>query len=264
MKTGILALSACALLIATGCSHSITPDLQEVYNMTEQINKALPETVAGFGKWTGVRFQRADTTVVYSFTVDPAYVDLKGIKSDPKAAKVGYASFLTDSQNRSLSSHIADMGGKVTLTFTDTHSRKNTDVTYSSSELSAILKSNGAPTPQARYSAKIELENAGCPQRLEDGMVLMSVTDSAGYAVYTCMLDDSIFNLQEMAADRKDVKEGLSHYFTLPSTRNELSLFTAAGRGVKYVYRAISGPEAVTVTFTPAELKSISRSTMKS
>lgn len=253
-----MAVLAAGLLITCSCCAPKSPETKRIDNEVKEISSSLPIHAEGFGLWKSLKFSPLSNTLQYTFAVDDENVDIPGMKANPLAAKTGFSPFLTDAMNKPVIEQLARMNGKVQLVMHSPHGGQDVTLTYTPAEIKEILHSHLTSVAQAMqlYKAKIAMENAACPQPLDEGVVLTSVADSCQYAVYTCMLDSDIYNVEDMMATITEMKQHLMHSFTSQQGRGDLAVLTDASHGVIYKYMGSDGASAV-VAFTPSELKSL-------
>lgn len=105
---------------------------------------------------------------------------------------------------------------------------------------------------------KIEVENARCPYKNDEGTTTTKVALVDGYMVFYNEVDESLFDMKELGRHhnelKENVRESLKSMRNDPSVRDELQMLVGQNIGVQYRYYGNKSKEYVDLIFTPKEL----------
>ena len=105
---------------------------------------------------------------------------------------------------------------------------------------------------------KIEVENARCPYKTDEGTTTTKVALVDGYIVCYYEMDELLFDMKELKRHQNELKENVRE--ALKSMRNdmtmqnELQMHVGQNIGYQYRYYGNKSKEYVDVIFTPEEL----------
>lgn len=137
------------------------------------------------------------------------------------------------------------------MKFMKQHIRFSLLGTFLGSCLLFLLTACGSGT----LSDAVATANAKCPYALGKTGQLLSVTETADAVVFSYLVDEQIFPLENLKTQGEAAKAQLASLFSDPDndTRELLALIAAEGKSLKYDFKGKNQQASHALSFTPEE-----------
>ncbi len=225
--------------------------------LLEAANKECPVSMGLLGEISSITYE--DNTVFFNYEINEDIVNIDILESNAETLKANAIIALQNStgETKELMAEIKNAGAGLSLAFKGKQSGKTTTFELTPEEIATIGSTSAADSdPAVQLEALLKSANMQLPREDGPGMVSESATVEGDYVVYTLKVDEDIHSIQELNAQKKQIKDNIKNMFANPDLvmQQEIAIYKNAGKGLIYKYVGNQSGETCVVEIDADEL----------
>lgn len=251
MRKNLFICLIAMLMTFTSCGES------KLQKMVESTNSECPISIGELGEATEISLE--DGYVVFTYAINEAYADIDALSENPETIKSGVVSALVQS-SKDMFKLMKEEHAGLKLKYIGKTSKKTFTMELSPEECVSILDSvekGTSDSPLDILKNQIATTNVQCPMTVAEGMVIHELTLEGDYVVYYVNVDESMYDMEEMEANKYQSKIDIMSSLTDgsdPSVSHFIKSCTNADKGVAYKYIGSSSGKSFQINISKEEL----------
>lgn len=244
-------------LLVTSCEDANITNLKKQVRLA---NVTCPINYGIGGDLLSIKYDEKGNQVLMYFSVNEDITGGVFLKENRQNVIKQFKLSLANKDATQIIKDIVNAKAGITAIYKTPSSGKTVTVTISYEELKDIQDKPLSQDDINRMTLenRVALENARCPFKTDDGMLIAKVTIVDNNVVYYYQLDEEYYNLKEMKRNQSEMKEAmiseLKQLRKDPTMQKEIKLLTSLGMGYQYRYYGDKSKDYVDIIFTPDEL----------
>lgn len=249
----LLLLVICVSIVGCGGSDKV------LKAQIESGKKHCPMSLGMAGKLTSMSYDESKREVKFVITLNKQISDVKNLQNDPESARQAMRLALQKGNMKQLLEMMVEAEASLNITYKNRGSKDKFVLDFSASELKKILDNpmSEEETNKLLLQNQVNSEKNRLPFRIERGLSVVGIEDNGGALVYQCEVDEDLYDIDEMAASKDELKENMRKMMADRSMRQQAEILSSLGKGFEYNYVGKTSGKNVKVAFTVADLKEI-------
>ena len=253
-------LVACCIVMTAGCENG---NVKKLKSEVRKANAMCPLNFGVYGDLLSVKYNEKENNVLFVYSLNEKLAGHSFIKKNKKnmekAAKLLVASKSFDDIRKD----ILNAQASLTLVYKIPSNGKTASIVLSYDELKEMVKNplSEREIKTMKIENAIEMENTACPREIEKGVVLNKVTLEEDYVVYSCSVDENMYDMDILGNNAVALKSSIHNELKECGNdflmRNNFITMTELGYGIKYHYYGTKTDKYVDIKITPSELASM-------
>lgn len=254
MKTFKISILFILVFFISSCGTS----QQRLKKIVAEMNNECPVNLGLMGTMTKVLYNEEDNSVNLYFSVSNEFMSFEEMKQNQNIMINNMKLSTSREDNKILVEDIIKAGASYSIHFINSLNPSE-EMTFSLSN-SEIKEQFENPLTEYEISSmmlanQLIIENSRCPYLVDEGMMMTNVRDIGNYLLYSCSLDEKLYDIDHMKTIDNDLKESLREYFSDPVMKRQIQILSNLNKGLQYEYYGNKSGKKVIVTFNPVELK---------
>ena len=222
----------------------------------EVANQQCPMNMGMLGDMISMKYDEKDKEVQMYLVVNDDFFNIDVLRNNENMARQSMKLSFSKGESREMLKEVIDAGASISITYKSGSTGKTFKMAQSLDDLKEIYDNpiSDSEISTLMLANTIAMEDSRCPYIIDEGMEMTSVRDDGENIIYSCRLDEDIYDMSYFKYAYNDVKEGVSSVFDDPVVKRELSLIVSQGKNLIYRYSGDRSGEYVDITFAPYEL----------
>lgn len=249
-----LLLVALLILGVTSCAKDAALKAQ-----VESGQKHCPMSMGMAGKLTSMKYDSDTHTVEFVLTLNKDFADVKDLQADSEVARESMRLSLSSGDMKKLTDMMVEADAGLKVIYKNKGSKDEFVLSFTPEELKAIADNpmSEEDSNKLLLANQIKQENNRIPYKIADGLMVTGVEDSGSALVYTCTVNEDLYEMDDMINGTADLKDEMRSMLKDRSMKGQVKLLSGLGRGFEYKYVGKTSGKTATVSFTAEELKAL-------
>lgn len=249
-----LFLFAIVAIACAACSNDSALKMQ-----IESGKKVCPINLGMAGKLTSMDYDSKEKQVEFLFTVNKQIMDVEDIKKDASIAKESMKLALSKGDLNKLLGMMVDADASLKVVYKNKGSNDDFSIVIPAEELKAIYENPMSEEDSDRMLLQnsIKQEQHRLPTTIERGLKVVDVKDNGKNLVYTCEVDENLYEIITMEESKDELKSNMRSMLKDRSMRQQAKILSKLNKGFVYEYVGNPSGKKVVIEFTPEELGEI-------
>lgn len=255
-----LVLSLAVMAAVAGCSDGKKAQLKEA---VLTIDKRCPVSMGSIGDLISIKYDDESNVVQYYYSVneDVAF-NIDFIEENKEVAASSIKLMFSKSEMKEVLDFIIDVGASLKVVYKGSSTGKSTEVEVTSEELADLKDKPYSDREINEMLLKNEISaiQASLPWKVEDGMEMDKVYDDGENVVYSCRMDEDLYDISLLETGLANVKDEVLEGFSSDvAVKKMIGILVNLDKGFVYRYYGDQSGKSVDVEFTPADLRAFLR-----
>lgn len=226
----------------------------------ESGNKHCPMSLGQAGKITKMTYDESDRMVDFVITVNKKFVDIEDLRADEESSKEAIRLAFSQGDLNKLLKMMADADAGLKVTYKDRVTKEDFEIDFSAEEMKKILDNpmTKEETNRLLLANQVKSEKKKLPYNIEKGLKVVNIEDAGSNLVYTCEVDENLYEIDEMTNAKDELKKNMRGMMRDPAMKKQAEILSSLNKGFEYKYVGQPSGKTVTVSFTAEELGEIS------
>lgn len=249
----LLLLVMCVTMAGCGGSDKVLKE------QIESGKKHCPMSLGMAGKLTTMSYDESKREVKFVITLNKQISDVKDLQQDPESARQAMRLALQKGNMKKLLEMMVDAEASLNITYKNRGSKDEFTLNFSAAELKEILDNpmSEEETNKLSLQNQINSEKKRLPYKIERGLNVVGIEDNGSSLVYKCEVDEDLYDIDEMANSKDELKENMRKMMKDPAMRQQAEVLSSLNKGFEYNYSGKSSGKNVVVAFTADELAEV-------
>lgn len=226
----------------------------------ESGQKHCPMSLGMAGKLTKMSYDEDNGEVGFVISLNKQVMNVKDLQSDPETARQAVKLAMQTGDMKKLLEMMADADASLKVTYKNKGSKDEFVTSFTSEEIKDMVANpmSEEDTNRLLLSNQIKMEKNKIPYRVEKGLNVTSIEDNGGALVYTCEVDEDLYEMPDMETNKSELKDSMRKMMKDKAMRKQAEILASLNKGFEYHYVGNKSGNKVIVEFSAAELKEIS------
>lgn len=222
----------------------------------ESGKKHCPMNLGMAGKLSDMSYDSDKHEVKFVISLNKQISDVKDLQADPESARTAMRLALQKGNMKQLLEMMVDAEASLNITYKNRGSKDEFVLNFTAAELKDILDNpmSEKDTNKLLLQNQINSEKRRLPYKIEQGLYVSGIEDNGRALVYTCQVDEDLYDIDEMAASKEELKSNMRDMLKDRSMRQQAEVLSSLDKGFEYDYVGKTSGKKVVVEFTAAEL----------
>lgn len=231
----------------------------------ESGQKHCPMNLGIAGKLTSMSYDESTHEVTFTLSLNKQVMDVNDIKKSPEIARETMRLALSQGDMKKLVDMMADADASLKVIYKNKGSKDEYDITFSADEIKEIKDNPMSEEDNHRLllQTQIKGEQARLPYKVADGLKMVDITDQGATVVYTCEVDEDLYEVDDMGNFKEELKADMRKMLRDRTMRKQAEILSSLGKGFEYKYIGTTSGKTVNVVFTAEELGDIASKSRK-
>lgn len=246
-----------ALIASTGCENENVKKLKKEIAVADA---SCPINMGIVGDLLSIKYQEEENRVIFYYSVNEELGGGLFIKKNKEKLLQQFRLSFSKSESQQMLKDVVNAKASLMIIFKAPSSGKTVKFEIPYEELKELRTNpmSNSEIQRLTIKNKIEVENARCPYKVDEGTTTTKVALVDGYIVYYYEMDESLFYMKELKRHQNELKENVREYLKSMcndmTMQKELQMLVGQNIGYQYRYYGNKSKEYVDVVFTPEEL----------
>lgn len=221
--------------------------------------KHCPMSLGMVGKISKMSYDEDNRIVNFTITLNKSVSDIKDLQEDPESARQTLILALQKGDMKKLVEMMADADAGLKVTYKNRGSKDEFVIDLSADDIKHIKDNplSEEETNKLLLKTQLQKERNKLPAKIAQGLKVVAIDDNGSVLVYTCDVDEDLYDIDEMGADKEGLKDNMRKMMKDKAMRKQAEILSSLNKGFEYKYVGNKSGKSVPVTFTAAELKEI-------
>lgn len=264
MKTRVQIWKAFAMLmvlmfVTASCESNYRALLK---NQVKEGNKDCPVYVGEDIELSRMAYDDDANLVQFYYTIDD--YNFTVIKNNLEVTKSNVLSAFYDDKDPDTGSLIKLMtkanAGLQLIYMSSTTGDEKLEITITPEEIQKFIDNpeEVVLTPEQELDNIISMEGSVCPYEMDEGLIMNRVYVDGDDAVYECLADETLYDIDQMRANNYALKESIRQGFNSdPTMANAANIFAKNNKNLVFRYKGDRTGKTVDVVYTAEELRNV-------
>lgn len=249
----LLMLAICLMMF--GCDRAN----QALKAQIESGKRHCPMSLGMAGKLTDMSYNDDNREVNFVVTLNKQVTDVKILQDDPESARNAMKFAFQKGDMKKLLKMMVDADASLNITYKNRGSKDEFNLGFTANQLKEIYDNpmSEEETNKLLLQNQINSEKKRLPYKIERGLNVTGIEDNGSALVYTCEVDEDLYDIDEMGNSKEELKGNMRQMMKDPAMRQQAEVLASLGKGFEYDYIGKSSGKKVIVAFTKEDLSEI-------
>lgn len=226
----------------------------------ESGQKHCPMRLGMAGKLTKMSYDDETGEVGFVVTLNRNVSKVKDLQEDPENTRQTVALAMQKGDMKKLLEMMVDADASLKVVYKNTGSKDEMEIKFTAAELKDMLEHpmSEEETNKMLLANQLKMERNKIPYRIERGLNVVGIEDNGKALVYTCDVDEDLYDIIEMGKEKEELKENMRKMMKDPAMRQQAKVLASLNKGFEYLYKGNKTGQVVSVAFSADELREIS------
>lgn len=228
---------------------------------TESGRKHCPMSMGMAGKLSSMSYDESSRNVKFDFTLNKDFADVADLKNQPEIARESMRLVLSKGDMKKLLKMMVDADASLSVIYKNKGSKDEFKLDFTDAELKDIYNNpmSEEDTNKMLLLNQIKGEKKRMPYKIDKGLIVKDIEDTDNALVYTCEVDEELYELADMEAGVDELKSSMKDMLKDRSMRGQVELLSSLGKGFEYKYVGKDSGKIITVTFSADEIAKMAK-----
>lgn len=258
MKRLVLIFSVLfSLIILASCENA---NVSKLKKEVVTANAGCPINMGIGGDLLSIKYQEKENRVILYYSINEELGGALFLKKNKDKMQQQFRLSFSKSESQQMLKDIVNAKASLMMIYKAPSTGKTVKFELPYEELKEMRANPMSDSEIQRLTIenKIDVENARCPYKADEGTMTTKVALVDNYIVYYYEMDEDIYDMKELkylqSEMKENVREALQSMRNDFTMQNELKMLVNQNIGYQYRYYGNKTKEYVDVTFTPEEL----------